>query len=447
MTAGRRLAFAAMLGAVAIVIMAAQAGLWFGGEGVVDGHTLLLRFVALWAVAGACYLGAVALLMEVEGHGAVMLVLAVAAALRVVPFAMPPFLSTDVYRYVWDGRVQNAGINPYRYIPDAPELSSLRDEAIFERMNRPDYAPTIYPPAAQMVFAAVARVSETVRAMKVAVILAEVVGIAAMLALLRRAGLPAGRVAIYAWNPVFAWEYAGNGHVDALVVAFVGLALLAAVGRRAALAGVALAAAVLTKFVPVVLAPALWRPRERGSRWRFPPAAVIAVGAAYACYASVGVRVLGFLGGYSGEEGLTSGRGIYPLQWLRLAIGLPGWAGVAWLACAAIVLAALGLFVVTGRRAGTDAAGLGRDALLLAIAATVAISPHYAWYYGWLAYLCCLAPWPSVIFLSVACLGCYIDADHTNFGWATAVTGAFAVLAVRDLWRGARSGAALARST
>ena len=57
-----------------------------------------------------------------------------------------PYLSTDIYRYIWDGRVQAAGINPYRYMPIAPELSHLRDAAIFPNINRPDYAVTIYPP-------------------------------------------------------------------------------------------------------------------------------------------------------------------------------------------------------------------------------------------------------------------------------------------------------------
>jgi hypothetical protein len=119
---------------------------------------------------------------------------------------------------------------------------------------------------------------------------------------------------------------------------------------------------------------------------------------------------------------------------------LPPWAGTAWLVVAAVGLAALATAVLLSRRAAADAAGLGRDALLLATATTVAASPHYAWYYGWLGYLACLAPWPSVIFLAVACLGCYVDRDHTNFGWASAVIGVFAGLAARDVWRGAVAG-------
>ena len=86
-----------------------------------------------------------------------------AAILRIIALATPPnFLSTDVYRYVWDGRVQGAGINPYLYIPSEPEVASLRDDAIYPHINRLYTAPTIYPPFAQMVFFAVTRFAESV---------------------------------------------------------------------------------------------------------------------------------------------------------------------------------------------------------------------------------------------------------------------------------------------
>ena len=75
--------------------------------------------------------------------------------MRLMVMLSPPFLSSDLYRYVWDGRVQAAGINPYLYIPADPALAGLRDTAIFPHINRADYAPTIYPPVAQAIFLAV----------------------------------------------------------------------------------------------------------------------------------------------------------------------------------------------------------------------------------------------------------------------------------------------------
>ena len=86
-------------------------------------------------------------------HGAIWLVLGVAVAMRLLTLTAPPVLSSDLYRYVWDGRVQLAGINPYRYLPAADELAFLRDEAVYPHINRAEYAHTVYPPAAQAIFA------------------------------------------------------------------------------------------------------------------------------------------------------------------------------------------------------------------------------------------------------------------------------------------------------
>jgi alpha-1,6-mannosyltransferase len=143
---------------------------------------------------------------------------------------------------------------------------------------------------------------------------------------------------------------------------------------------------------------------------------------------------------------MRDGTGIYLLQLLTPFMSLPPWSGTAWLAFWAVVLAAVGVAVILSGKERT-LARTGQAALLLAALATVAASPHYAWYYGWLAYLSCLAAFPSVIFLTIACVGCYLDAGHTNIGWATAITAAFACLAARDLWRAGWRREVTARST
>src|SRR5246127_2983463 len=78
----------------------------------------------------------------------------------------PPRLSTDIYRYIWDGRVQGSGINPYLYLPVDPRLSGLRDSAIYPHINRKEYARTIYPPVAQMFFFVATRVTQSVPGFK-----------------------------------------------------------------------------------------------------------------------------------------------------------------------------------------------------------------------------------------------------------------------------------------
>ena len=157
--------------------------------------------------------------------------------LRLTALAAPVFLSDDINRYIWDGRVQAAGINPYRYIPTDPHLAPLRDDAIFPNINRNNYAPTIYPPVAQMLFLVVNRFGQSALAVKLTFVAIEAIGIGALVYILHATGRPRGHILFYAWHPLPIWEIAGSGHVDAAVVAFVALALAAAVAGLAAAGG------------------------------------------------------------------------------------------------------------------------------------------------------------------------------------------------------------------
>src|ERR1700722_4376813 len=225
------------------------------------------------------------------GDGRVLLavIILVAAILRIIALATPPnFLSTDVYRYVWDGRVQGAGINPYLYIPSEPAVESLRDDAIYPHINRLYTAPTIYPPFAQMVFFAVTRFAESVTAMRLAMLGFEAIAVLALAVLLKRQRLPLHRLALYLWHPLPVWEFACGAHVDAVVLATSLLAILAAMSNRRGLSGALLAAAALTKFLPVAIAPALYRRWD----WRMPAAFLVVVVCSYALYLSAGWKVL-----------------------------------------------------------------------------------------------------------------------------------------------------------
>ncbi len=251
------------------------------------------HFVILGCVQGLIYFAAVALILQIcrPSHRVIWLILGCAALLRLMVVVFPPFLSNDMYRYIWDGWVQAAGINPYRYIPDDPHLAFLRDATVFPNINRADYAHTIYPPAAEMIFFIASRIGAVlavppVLAMKLAML---VIGRDRHLgddaACWIHAGLPRARILIYAWNPVPVWEFAGSGHVDAIAICFIALALLAVCKGRNGWGAAALAGAVLTKFLPVVLLPALWR------RWDWKFLAIFHCGHSRCCtspYLSVG---------------------------------------------------------------------------------------------------------------------------------------------------------------
>ena len=321
-------------------------------------------------------------------------ILIVGVAMRCLLLPGTP-VSTDLFRYVWDGRVQAAGVNPYLHVPSDAALSGLRDGAIYPFINRADYAPTMYPPAAQVVFYLITRISEAPIAMKAAMVAFEALAVWTMLQLLALRGLPRSRILLYVWHPLPLWEFARSGHVDIVAIAFLLLAFLATERRAPILAGIALGACALVKYFPVVTAPALYKRWD----WRLPLAFVAAVAVLYLPYIGAGTKVFGFLGGYISEEGLDRGSGIFWWQLIGAFVSLPEWTFSFYLAAAALVMAVFVLVVVMRpRRPDADLAG----AMLLAVAFTLLVAPHYAWYFAWLVPFLCFYPVVGVIYLTCA---------------------------------------------
>src|SRR5262249_3472937 len=176
-----------------------------------------------------------------------------------------------------------------------------------------------YPPAAQGIFALAAAVAPGVFGMKLVMAVFDALAMMTLIMLLRASGRDPALLLIYAWLPLPVWEFAGNAHIDGAAAGLVGLALLAAARGRSVYTGVVLAAATLTKFLPVVVLPAFWRPRD----WRLPLGFVVTLVACYLPYVSVGWRVLGFVPGYVAEERIGDGQGIFLLQALGRLVPLP----------------------------------------------------------------------------------------------------------------------------
>lgn len=421
------------LGILLALIMLGALMLHVPGADTVGSPERANVFVGVLALGVAVYFGSVRLVLRAPlPPQAFWIVLAVAIAMRVTLLPSLPFLSSDIYRYVWDGQVQAAGINPYRYLPADPALAHLRDPAVFPWINRATYALTIYPPAAQVVFALVGLVTPTVLGMKLAMVGFEAVAMLSLLGLLSLARLPRERILLYAWNPLTLWSFACDGHVDAVAVGLLGLALLCRAKGREGLAGAMLAAAVLVKFLPVAAAPAFLR---GGGPWRPALAGLAVIALLYAPYLSAGSGAFGFLAAYGEEEGYRSGQGYWLLAGLSHLVALPEGAGRAYMACAAILLGSLAFWIARGRPSqGPEATvTLCRDVAILAACTTVAANPHYAWYYAWLAVPAVVAPIPAVIWLSATPVLFYVDPFDERFLWPGLVFVPAIALGLRSL--------------
>jgi alpha-1,6-mannosyltransferase len=361
----------------------------------VSGWSAILYIIATWLI-----------LTQPANRLTFPIILGVAIACRIIPLCSEPHLSSDIYRYVWDGIVQHAHISPYRYVPGDAHLAFLRapHQQIFDHINRRDYARTIYPPAAQLLFYLVTLISPTVTFMKIVMVFFEGVTMYALVALLKDLGLRREQALLYAWCPILIWEIAGSGHLDSAAMAFIALALLARYRRQPIATGIFLAVAILLKLYPLALFPALYR---RGD-WKMPAtlAAVIALG--YAAYSSVGMLVFGFLGGYVKEEGMESGARYFLLVLTQQIPVLRNLPTAAFFIFAAIVFGAITLWAWKRDSPAVDNRNIAnRDAVTrpecpkaaflaptfaLAAALMFLFSPHYAWYIIWIVPFFALMP-------------------------------------------------------
>jgi alpha-1,6-mannosyltransferase len=332
-------------------------------------------FVLLIIFCGVGSLWAVRLSDAADPWKALWIVLVGAVAMRFSMVFVENYFSSDILRYVWDGRVQAAGINPYRYVPASPELSFLRDAEIFPHINRADYAVTIYPPAAQLLFLLHARIGGSVFAMKVMLLIFDAVTIASLIAILRLLGKPPAHVAAYAWHPLPVWEIAVNGHVDSAMVALMVLGLWIAMRGRTLLGGVITTLGALVKPTALLALPVIWKPWD----WRLPLAVALTAILLYLPYLSVGWGVLGFIPSYLQEEGLTTGSGFWLLKLAQRVTG--PLTGGKWL----YLMASAGILLTLSLRAAfrSDRSPEATVVTLawLTFAFLFLLSPDYPWYF------------------------------------------------------------------
>lgn len=255
---------------------------------------------------------------------------AMVAAVHLVLALLPPRLSDDVYRYAWEGRVQQAlgAPAPYVHPPDDPTLAGL-DPALRGRVNHPALT-AVYFPAAEAVFRLVARGPDPVRAVKVTMAAANLAAVLVLAWWLRRRGRPAALALVYGASPLAAAETALAGHVDALGLLALVLALaLFDLGRRRRAdlaAGGLFGLAALVKppaLLPLVVV--LLHPRARRRRLGLLAGALAAGAVVAAPYLPAGpglVRTLGtFAASWRGND-LGHGLVLRGLEGLWAATGL-----------------------------------------------------------------------------------------------------------------------------
>lgn len=360
-------------------------------------------------LVGACLawlalIAAVGLLRHVPRRQVGAVIIAGTVLLGLVAVSAPPRTSNDSARYAWDGIVQKAGISPYSYVPIDETVSSLRPGWLFApgsagpdgkpvcatdlfgteavtasgypsgnplctAINRP-HVPTIYPPMAEIYFLATrAAVPDTAGylAFQLAGLLLSVATALMLLRALAGRGLPPHLSAVWGWSPFVQLEAINNAHVDVLGGVLILAAGMLLVGGQPIRSGVAFGAAVATKLIPAIAAPALlWRRPAR-----FITAALATFVLLYLPYLAIaGIGVLGFLPGYLKEEGYSQSGGIR--FGLAQLVSADHWPPV--LSAAALAVVALGVL----RR--TRAGNVWEQQTVMIGLTLLIVSPNYPWY-------------------------------------------------------------------
>jgi hypothetical protein len=214
-------------------------------------------------------------------------------------------------------------------------------------------------------------------------------------------------VIAYAWHPLPIFEFGGAGHIDALMICFIAFALFARAHQKFGIAGFALGAATLVKFIPVILLPAIYK------RWdkKMPIAFTTTIVVCYLPYVlGAGAGVLGFLPQYAKEEGLENGARYYILVLIDYILG---WCGVVHDLPPAIfmsmALAGLGSIAIWafyrqppfGRENSETQGRWISSAFVLALTFSTLLSPYYPWYYSWIALFLCFVPNSAALALTL----------------------------------------------
>lgn len=375
-----------------LLLGAASLLAYFAALGLGDLRKNTIGFEIVFFSAFGLYLAAAALVVRspkqdaTSSRGTLALIFSFAVLFRLILLPSRPTLSDDMYRYMWDGRVQASGISPYRYPPNAGEVAHLRkgDRNVWRYINRKP-AVTVYPPGAQMAYAGIWRAAgDSVTGFKAAFVLAELFGGLLLMRVLRRFDQPPERVLLYLWSPLLAFEVAHAGHVDGLMLPLLIAAFWARAANRHTLLGLMFGAATLVKLFPALLLPALvplsWPLSRETIRAPLKTLAAFCgiLAAGYGVYLFGSASPVGFLPQYFNENfnlGLA-----HPLFEIARQAGVPG------SALANVVtfggLAVMSLLLVL-RPAASARAALIRCVWLIGWF-TLLTQNLFAWYLLWL---------------------------------------------------------------
>jgi len=335
--------------------------------------------------------------------------IAVALIIRIVVLTgigQESFLSDDVFRYVWEGKMVVNGYNPFILSPDDMYSSGLVDTVIYPRINHP-WLPTIYPPLSQYSFALSYLIGgDSLWGFKGLSLLFDLIVIAFVIMLVGKEKLPGWTLLIYLLSPLVVLEFIFSNHLDVLAIPFFLAALLSVRRHNAVSAGIWLALAASIKLFAIFCLPVFFV--HFGGRERLKFAALFAgvfLGLYVPFLTSAGLDAFGSLWTYLGDWQFNGSifsllKGIFGNQAARIVCG------------GLFVSAVLGLTLWRHRQADP----LQRSFWIFAV--YIMLTPAlFSWYLVWLLPFLILKPrLPFLLFTGTVLLSYHVKIGYYNEG-------------------------------
>ena len=336
------------------------------------------ELIALLLVGGALYIAGVYVVERFTlGLPALLIIVMGALFFRLCLLPREPAISSDVYRYQWEGRVEHLHLNPYTVDPAMPALAGIEDPE--HRIEAGRTVSTLYPPLSELSFSWVS----TIAGYKRLYTDLDVAALGLLIAILRVLKQPLHRVLTYAWNPCVVVSFAMCGHHDSLAIVTLLAAILFMTLRRPALSFLFLGLSVISKFFSVLLLPVLLK------RTRLAYAALVV--------AVVGLGYLPFLGA---KSRLFKGLSDYAAGWegndslFRFILFAGNSKAQAELVAGVFVIVLI-VYALNRRLEPTAAS-------LLVISGLLFLSPNaFPWYFTWMAPFLCFSPRVPLLMMTV----------------------------------------------
>ncbi len=357
-----------------------------------------------------------------------------------VTFERFQLFDNDIWRYLWDGHVWAAGINPYQYPPADEKLDDLAGETISndedfpeteseisstakstdeinprwldirENINYPSVT-TVYPPMMQFVFRLANSIAPgSVLMMKIILIICELIGLVFLGLTLKRLELPVSRIILYAWNPLMIKVFAGSGHADSVLMMWLCVSIYFVICQKKTLAAVSFGFAILAKLSPVFLLPFVVR--RIGWLRSLLIGFVVLIG--YLPFRDAGQNLFaGFLK-FAREWQFNAGLFTFLRWFLEMFVG--DGADIARKICAILIVAIIGWLVWKDDL--SDRAFLKSSAVGLGI--LVVLSPTVMpWYLSWVLPIAVLAKQNIWFYFSaIVLVAFHIIIDQNEYGLA-----------------------------